>query len=248
MARVARASKRRAASTPRQQSRRTGALRSRETVVSYEAGVKAAFWDRKVRANFAVFYNDYKGTPGPRLCSTVLDPITNPPSPELTIHQRRQAGIGGAELEIFATRSTAPARRAAQHGRPAMASSMTCASSPSAAAAPSRPRPSSPKWDRPHRRLLRLRPGMTGHDHFGRLGPLLLTHGAGGRQHVDQLGDRDPGLFQDAHCSTTPARVGVTPRHVLGRALRQEPLRRGLRTDGQSSPRSAIRTVYFGAP
>ena len=31
-----------------------------ETVWSYEAGAKTTFWDGKARANFDVFYNDYK--------------------------------------------------------------------------------------------------------------------------------------------------------------------------------------------
>jgi iron complex outermembrane receptor protein len=73
-----------------------------EEVTSYEAGVKAVFWDNKARANVAVFYNDYKDFQA-RVSGTVTDPGTGLPSPELTIINAGKMEIKGAELELYLT-------------------------------------------------------------------------------------------------------------------------------------------------
>ena len=74
-----------------------------EEVTSYEAGVKAVFWDNKARANVAVFYNDYKDFQA-RVSGTVTDPGTGLPSPEVaTVINAGKMEIKGAELELYVT-------------------------------------------------------------------------------------------------------------------------------------------------
>ena len=73
-----------------------------ETVDSYEAGVKAKFWDGKARTALTVFYNDYQDFQA-RVSGTVTDPITNLPSPELTVINAGSLVTKGVEFELYVT-------------------------------------------------------------------------------------------------------------------------------------------------
>lgn len=73
-----------------------------ETVDSYEAGVKAKFWDGKARTALTVFYTDYQDFQA-RVSGTVTDPITNLPSPELTVINAGSLVTKGVEFELYVT-------------------------------------------------------------------------------------------------------------------------------------------------
>lgn len=70
-----------------------------ETVTSYEAGFKSDWWDGRLRANFAVFYNDYRDFQA-RVSNLTTDPGTGLPSIELSVLNAGQLEISGAELEL----------------------------------------------------------------------------------------------------------------------------------------------------
>jgi iron complex outermembrane receptor protein len=55
--------------------------------------------DNRLRANLAVFYNDYRDFQA-RVSNLTTDPITNLPSVELTVLNAGQLEISGAELEL----------------------------------------------------------------------------------------------------------------------------------------------------
>ena len=71
-----------------------------ETVTSYEAGFKSDWMDGRLRANFAVFYNDYSDFQA-RVSNLTTDPGTGLPSIELTVLNAGQLEISGAELELI---------------------------------------------------------------------------------------------------------------------------------------------------
>lgn len=73
-----------------------------ETADSYEAGVKAKFWDNKARTALTFFYNDYQDFQA-RVSGTVTDPITNLPSPELTVINAGSLVTKGVEFELYLT-------------------------------------------------------------------------------------------------------------------------------------------------
>jgi iron complex outermembrane receptor protein len=73
-----------------------------ETVTSYEAGFKSDWFDNTLRANFAVFYNDYRDFQA-RVSNLTTDPGTGLPSIELTVLNAGQLEISGAELELAYT-------------------------------------------------------------------------------------------------------------------------------------------------
>jgi iron complex outermembrane receptor protein len=70
-----------------------------EEVMSYEIGLKSDWADGSVRANVAVFYNDYTDFQA-RVSGTATDPGTGLPSPELTVLNAGSLDIYGAELEL----------------------------------------------------------------------------------------------------------------------------------------------------
>ena len=70
-----------------------------ETVTSYEAGFKSDWLDGRLRANFAMFYNDYRDFQA-RVSNLTTDPGTGLPSIELTVLNAGQLEISGAELEL----------------------------------------------------------------------------------------------------------------------------------------------------
>ena len=70
-----------------------------ETVTSYEAGFKSDWFDNTLRANFAVFYNDYRDFQA-RVSNLTTDPGSGLPSIELTVLNAGQLEISGAELEL----------------------------------------------------------------------------------------------------------------------------------------------------
>jgi iron complex outermembrane receptor protein len=72
-----------------------------ETVVSYEAGVKSQFFDRRLRANFTVFYNDYQDFQA-RIGRAVTSPTQPIPSIDFAVLNAGQLEIYGAELELAA--------------------------------------------------------------------------------------------------------------------------------------------------
>jgi iron complex outermembrane receptor protein len=67
-----------------------------ELVTSYEVGIKSDWFNNMLRANFAVFYNDYEDF------QARISGVTNdvPPSPSLTVLNAGQLEISGAELEL----------------------------------------------------------------------------------------------------------------------------------------------------
>jgi iron complex outermembrane recepter protein len=71
-----------------------------ETVTSYEAGFKSDWFDNRLRANFAVFYNDYRDFQA-RVSNLTTDPVTMLPSIELTVLNAGELTISGAELELI---------------------------------------------------------------------------------------------------------------------------------------------------
>lgn len=70
-----------------------------ETVTSYEIGFKSDWLDNRLRANFALFYNDYRDFQA-RVSNLTTDPITMLPSVELTVLNAGELTISGAELEL----------------------------------------------------------------------------------------------------------------------------------------------------
>jgi iron complex outermembrane receptor protein len=70
-----------------------------EEVISYEIGLKTDWPESTVRANLAVFYNDYKDFQA-RVSGLTTDPGTGLPSPELTVLNAGSLDIYGAELEL----------------------------------------------------------------------------------------------------------------------------------------------------
>jgi iron complex outermembrane receptor protein len=70
-----------------------------EEVISYEIGLKSDWPESAVRANLAVFYNDYTDFQA-RVSGTTTDPGTGLPSPELTVLNAGSLDIYGAELEL----------------------------------------------------------------------------------------------------------------------------------------------------
>ena len=72
-----------------------------EEATSYEAGVKSTFADGRYLVNFTLFTNDYKDFQA-RVSGLVIDPITNLPSPELTVINAGSMKTEGAELEVVA--------------------------------------------------------------------------------------------------------------------------------------------------
>lgn len=73
-----------------------------ETVLTYEAGAKTSWLDNRLRANFTVFYNDYKDFQA-RVSGTVPDPNNpaNPPLIKLTVLNAGKLTQKGAELEVY---------------------------------------------------------------------------------------------------------------------------------------------------
>jgi len=73
-----------------------------ETVVSYEAGVKSEMFDRRARANFTIFYNDYQDFQARigRAVTSAAQPI---PSIDFAVLNAGQLKIYGAEFELAAT-------------------------------------------------------------------------------------------------------------------------------------------------
>jgi len=70
-----------------------------EKVMSYEIGLKSEWPENAVRANVAVFYNDFTDFQA-RVSGTTTDPGTGLPSPELTVLNAGALDIYGAELEL----------------------------------------------------------------------------------------------------------------------------------------------------
>lgn len=74
-----------------------------ETVVSYEIGAKTEWFDRRMRANLAIFHNDYQD-----FQARVSDCVPNPADPSLpcvislTVLNAGSLEINGAELELYA--------------------------------------------------------------------------------------------------------------------------------------------------
>ncbi len=70
-----------------------------EVLTSYEVGMKSDWMDNSLRANLAVFYNDYTDFQA-RVSGLTTDPGTGLPSPELTVLNAGSLDISGAELEL----------------------------------------------------------------------------------------------------------------------------------------------------
>jgi iron complex outermembrane receptor protein len=73
-----------------------------ETMVSYEAGVKSAWMDNRLRANLAVFSSKYEDFQA-RVAGTDTDPNTGAPIGVLSVINAGALDIWGAELELTAT-------------------------------------------------------------------------------------------------------------------------------------------------
>ena len=72
-----------------------------ETAISYEAGVKTELFDKRARANFTVFYNDYQDFQA-RIGHSVTSPTQPIPAIDFTVLNAGQLKIYGAELELAA--------------------------------------------------------------------------------------------------------------------------------------------------
>ena len=72
-----------------------------ETVVSYEAGLKSQLFDRRLRANFTVFYNDYQDFQA-RIGRAVVSPTQPIPSIDFAVLNAGKLEIYGAEMELAA--------------------------------------------------------------------------------------------------------------------------------------------------
>jgi len=68
-----------------------------ETVVSYELGLRTTI-SNQLRLNFTAFYNDYRDFQA-RVSGTGLDPVTNLPSPVLSVINAGRLDIKGVEIE-----------------------------------------------------------------------------------------------------------------------------------------------------
>lgn len=73
-----------------------------ETVVSYEAGVKTDFFDRRLRANFTVFHSLYENFQArvSRSVTSAAQPIA---APDFAVLNAGELEIQGAEIELTAT-------------------------------------------------------------------------------------------------------------------------------------------------
>src|SRR5690606_27736867 len=69
-----------------------------ETVTSYEVGLRTTFADQ-FRFNLTAFYNDYRDFQA-RVAGTGTDPVTNLPSPVLSVINAGRLNIKGVELEM----------------------------------------------------------------------------------------------------------------------------------------------------
>jgi len=72
-----------------------------ETVTSYEAGLKSQLFDRRARANFTIFYNDYQDFQA-RVGRAVVSPTQPIPAIDFAVLNAGQLEIYGAELELAA--------------------------------------------------------------------------------------------------------------------------------------------------
>jgi len=72
-----------------------------ETVVSYELGLKSQWFDNRLRANLAVFHNDYTDFQA-RISQCVVQPGFPVCQIELTVLNAGELNLSGAELELYA--------------------------------------------------------------------------------------------------------------------------------------------------
>jgi iron complex outermembrane receptor protein len=72
-----------------------------ETVLTYEVGAKTQWFDKRLRANFAIFDSKYKDFQA-RVSGTDTDPSTGLPLPVLGVLNAGELKITGAELELQA--------------------------------------------------------------------------------------------------------------------------------------------------
>ena len=68
-----------------------------ETMNSYEAGIRSTIGDQ-LRLNVTGFYNDYRNFQA-RVSGTGLDPVTNLPSPQLSVLNAGELSMKGYEIE-----------------------------------------------------------------------------------------------------------------------------------------------------
>jgi iron complex outermembrane receptor protein len=73
-----------------------------ETVLSYELGAKTDWMDGRLRANFAIFHNDYEDFQA-RVSRLVTSPSQPVPGPDFAVLNAGALDINGAELELIFT-------------------------------------------------------------------------------------------------------------------------------------------------
>ena len=221
-----------------------------EEVMSYEIGLKSDWAEGSVRANVAVFYNDYTDFQA-RVSGTATDPGTGLPSPELTVLNAGSLDIYGAELE-FSYQPTAALLLDAQVGyldaeygefddvRFASFDGSRAFQEPAF----------SPEWT--------ARLGAAYEWSLGDHGSLRLAGSARFRSRMALAVDNTfinsdveiDGLFQDDYCVYDASLMwtlmdGGHSLSLNGRNLSDEVYR----TDGQEfSSVGDIRTAYYGAP
>lgn len=221
-----------------------------EIVTSYEVGLKSDWFDRTLRANLAVFYNDYEDFQA-RVSGLVIDPGTGLPSPELSVLNAGRLEISGAELELSYAPTAALLLDAQIGYLDARYGEFEDARFVSFGGSRAFQEPAfSPDWT--------ARFGAAYEFDLGTVGSLRLAGSARFRSRHALAVDNTPvdsdveveGLFQDDYWLYDASLLwthdnGILSVGVYGRNLSDEVYR----TDGQEfSSVGNIRTVYYGAP
>lgn len=220
-----------------------------ETVISYEVGIKSDWFDNRLRANLAAFYNDYEDFQA-RVAGTVIDPVTMIPTPELTVLNAGALEISGAEVEFLFRASDALTLDAQIGYLDASYGEFEDDRFPGADRSFQEPA-FSPDWTG--------RFGGAYEFDLGSMGSLTAAASARFRSRMALAVDNTtvpplaiaelPGMFQDDYwlydASLTWEATDVLSVALIGRNLSDEVYR----TDAQEfSSVGGIRTVYYGAP
>jgi len=221
-----------------------------EEVMSYEVGLKTDWPGSAIRANVALFYNDYTDFQA-RVSGMTTDPDTGLPSPELTVLNAGSLDIYGAEVE-FSYQPTAALLLDAQVGYlDAEYGKFDDARFTSFDGSRAFQEPAfSPEWT--------ARLGAAYEWGLGDHGSLRLAGSAKFRSRMALSVDNTPvnsdveieGLFQDDYWVYAASLMWTLRDGRLSVALNGRNLSDAVyRTDGQEfSSVGNIRTAYYGAP
>jgi len=218
-----------------------------QVATSYEAGLRSDWFDNRLRANFTVFHNTFEDFQA-RVSGTVIDPVTELPSPELTVINAGELEMNGAELELTFSPVSNFSLDAQIGYLDAQYNEFADVRYPGGSRAFQTPA-FSPEWT--------ARFGGAYTVNLGNAGDVVLGASARYRSEMALAVDNTvvggtteiPGLFQDAYwlydASITYRPNDVLSIGLIGRNLGDEVYK----TEGQEfSSVGNIRTAYYGPP